>query len=133
MKDIYQNVREYIIEDINVSLSRLGISERIEEVGMATERYQLKTGNIRMTPMLFKELYVIGYMTIIEPKEGDRYYEDSEKYHVVLVSLDYRYINFGGGSNSHKLGRIIYYVDRDVRMNSKRLNCYIEKIQGINI
>ena len=143
--EIRNDVREYILSEVNMTLARLGVSEQVRETLVRDEkyeniiRYQFESAPIRQMPMVFKKLTVGGYMAVITPTdEKHRYYKASEKYHVVFVKLDYRYDLFDGGSNGCGIGYMVFLVDKELPKSFEedswiRPEVYIRKVEGLNI
>ena len=107
---IRQEIKEYIIEDINRSLNRLGIYEPLYEYNCKPDgsdaSNQLRTTSIRQMPVVFDELWIDGSMTVNAP-EG--------KYNYVIVYLRFKYTLLNNrGSNGHELGTISYRVPKDL-------------------
>ena len=138
---IREEIRDYILKDVNKTLERLGVSEKLYENGEEESRYygsyhyNIKTDPIRQFPMIFRELIVEGYMTATETKEGDRYHtEDND---LVVVRLSYRWAHFDHGTNGTDIGVICYHVEKDLpetfdeRYNSPQY--YVRKVKSIEI
>ena len=120
MKRIRPEIREYILSDVNMVLTRLGVSDSAKEIEEFYDKYngqllyKFETPAIKQYPMMFKKAYVDGYMVASEIKEDSRFYELSEKNDIVCVILDWRWESFRRGSNGTDLGRIIYAVRKDL-------------------
>lgn len=107
---IRQEIREYIIEDINRSLNRLGIYESLYEYNCKSNgtdaTYQVRTNSIRQMPVVFDELWIDGYMTINAP---------NGEYNHIIVYLRFKYTLLNNrGSNGHELGTISYRVPKEL-------------------
>lgn len=115
--EIRKEIREYILNDVNLTLSRFGISKDLELVRESVNRdksidYVLCASNIKQFPVMFKELDVDGRMWSMRVNEGDRFYREGT--HLVAVRLGYSYKHFGGGSNGCDIGTILYMVNDDL-------------------
>lgn len=77
MKQIRKDIREYILNDVNFTLARLGISEQVVETcEYDTLDYLFQSAPIRQMPVMFKRLVVDGYMVSVEVKdEKDEFYQ----------------------------------------------------------
>lgn len=119
-KEIRKEIREFILDEINLMLSRLGVNENVVETKEWSDKYETKlhyefeSGAIRQMPMMFKKLYVYGYMTVVSNNEGDRFFELADKWDIVVVNLSYGWKHFGGGSNGTDIGRVIFAVRKDL-------------------
>lgn len=105
-----KSVLDYIVKDIKVSVSRLGINTNfslVEDKEYTTGRPYLKVVStpFQTMPVIFKEINL----------EGDFYarpsMKDDETIEVVIC-LEYRYSCFDGGSNGHRLGNFKYEVEK---------------------
>ena len=145
-KEIRKEIREFILNDVNLTLARLGVSEKALETNAneynygSTLHYEFETPAIKQMPMMFKRTYVDGYMVVVEIKdEKDRFYGWSKDNDIVVVNLNYRWNNFGGGSNGTEIGRIIYAVKKDLPekfedwggMDAREY--YVRKVEGLAI
>lgn len=112
-KEIRKDIRDYILEQVNESLARLGVSEKVVEVREKESRsgekvvYEFESAPIRQTPVMFRKLYIGGYMTAYESSDPNKHIE-------VSVRLDYWYDLFNGGSNGCSIGWIhfVYLEER---------------------
>ena len=144
-KEIRKDVREYILSKVNESLSRLGVSEKVvdtkefEDRCQGTLHYEFESSPIRQSPMLFKELFVKGYMVSIEEKEDSSLYEQSLENDIVVVNIEYAWKSFRGGSNGTDLGRMIFFVKKKLPESFKdktwgnSAEVYIYKYEGLEI
>lgn len=129
--EVSKDVLDYIVSDINLSLTRLGISEPLVDITTDSEKkkgylkYATKSA-IKQMPMIFKELVVSGSIYCEE---------DGEDFYLVSVNLYYSWSSFGGGYNGTELGNIVYRVDKRIpKIESKReLQHYIRKKRGLEI
>ena len=144
-KEIRKDVREYILSQVNESLTRLGVSEKVEEYNINEVRYkdkmqyEFKSAPIRQMPVMFKKLIVSGYMMCIEAQEGDFWYKANQNRDIVVVNLSYRYQHFDMGSNGCEIGRMLFLVDKELpkSFESKIFDDvarnYIFKAEGLQI
>lgn len=108
MKAVNYNVINYIMEDVNLTIARLGINTRLsvmEEQGFIDTFLKVTSKSFQTTPMLFKSINIEGDIFVLKNEKGNCYN--------ITVVLDYRYALFGGGSNGHRLGRIMFEVEKD--------------------
>lgn len=144
--EIRQDIREYILSEVNTVLARLGVSEVVYETKVNEGRlkdklqYEFETAPIRQSPMIFKKLYLSGYMVAVEIKEEDsRFYHLTDENDIVVVNLGYYWESFRGGSNGTELGRMIYAVSKvlpeDFRKDDglDRLSYYVRKLEGLKL
>jgi hypothetical protein len=124
VKEISKHVINYILEDVNVSLSRLGISEPLVEIELLGDKNyrQFETAPIKLSPMIFKKIYVAGTLFLEEKENND----------FIMLSLRYSWTSFGGGSNGTELGSVVYRVEKKIPENDD-LSYYIKKERGIGI
>ena len=139
-KEIRKDVREYILSQVNETLARLGVSEKVVETKEWTDRYDsvlhynFQSAPIRQTPMLFKKLVVDGYMVSTEVKEGEYLYEYTEENDLVVVNLEYSWQSFSRGTNGTEIGRMIFAVGKKLpKEDSKYLEYAIRKLEGLEI
>ena len=70
-KEIRKEIREFILNDVNLTLARLGVSEKALETNAneydhgSTLHYEFETPDIKQMPMMFKRTYVDGYMVVV--------------------------------------------------------------------
>lgn len=145
-KEIRQEIREYILSQVNMKLARLGVdrdateTREFEDKYNGTIHYEFETAAIHQQPMMFKKTYVDGYMVSIEiKKEDDRFFQMYQQYDVVVVNLYWRWESFRGGSNGTELGRIVYAVERDLPEKfggfggEDGRKYYVREIEGMTI
>jgi len=144
MKEIRQEIREFILKDVNQTLARMGVSEEVKETKILTDsrcydsvNYLFESKPIRQMPMMFKEVVVDGRMSTYIQSEHSRYFKVSEKKDVVGVELHYSYNLWGGGSNGCRLGSLVYLVDKDLPENfddeMMPVEYYVKKVEGLTI
>lgn len=124
IKDISKRVIDYIIADVNLSLSRLGISEPLVEIELLGDKVyrQFETAPIKLSPMIFKKINVIGTLFLEEKEYND----------FIMLNLRYSWASFGGGSNGTELGSVVYRVEKKIPKGDD-LSYYIKKERGIGI
>ena len=141
-KEIRKEVRECILSDVNQTLARLEVSENVKETGeheasyYGTLHYEFESDAIRQMPMIFKKLYVTGYMVALDIEESSEYAAYAEEHELIIVELGYAYKLFQGGSNGCDIGRMGYLVKKKIpaRFNVKdEPNYYIKKVKGLTI
>ena len=129
------NVLKYIVKDVNLSVTRLGINTQltiVEDKDYKNEPYlAIDSIPFQTMPMIFKSIKLVGEIYISENK-------NNEEVFYVLVRLDYKYHTFDNGTNGHQLGKIRYEVDKDIQnriggIDERYLRNYITKVQGLEI
>ena len=137
--EIRKQIREYILSDVNQTLARLGVSEKVVETKernslLGNIHYDFESPAIHQMPMMFKKVYVDGYMTAVEIKsDRDRFYELTDENDIVVVNLSYRFKSFEGGSNGTEIGRVIYAVSKELPEHFVCGRNYVQKIEGLLI
>lgn len=77
--------------------------------------------------MLFKEIHIEGNINVIEDEKD----KDICK---VIINLNVGYTYFDGGTNGHKLGRVMYVVDKSYKgTDTKHINIYVDKVKTLAI
>ena len=147
-KEIRKDVRDYILSEVNVLLSRLGVNEGVKETGEKYWKnsdkldYNFKSAPVRQTPMLFKKLYVEGYMVSVDIKDDkDRFYGWTDENDIIVVRLEYSWESFSRGSNGTDIGRLVYAVSKELpetfeskyRSVEETAGMYVTKLEGIEI
>ena len=124
IKEIKKNIIDYILADVNLSLSRLGISEPLVEVELLGDKVyrQFETAPIKLSPMIFEKINVVGTLFLEEKEQND----------FIMINLRYSWRSFGGGSNGTELGSVVYRVEKKIP-ESDDLRYYIKKEHGIGI
>ena len=130
VSEIKQSVIAFILADINLSLSRLGVSENLE-VQQVTDDYIILGSNpIRQMPMMFKKVTIDGTLCLtkddsIKMREGDS---------LINVSLDFKTLTFDDGHNGTRIGSALYRVNSiPENLEEDDIRYYIRKIRGIQI
>ena len=133
MKATYlrEEVKNHILNEVQSSLIRLGINAAIALVVSKDYRgndyLTIESAKFQTMPVMFKYVMIKGTINVDEEsKEGGL---------LVYVSLDYHWKSFTGGTNGTELGRMVFFVDKDLpkEMNEERCGLYIQKIQGLSI
>lgn len=126
-----KEIVNYIINDVELTIKRLGINvqlsiEQCEDYNH--EKFdKLISTSFQTMPMLFKEIHIEGDVNVITK-------ETEEDYCKVIINLDVRYTHFDGGTNGHKLGRIIYIADKSYNgTDTKHINMYVDKVNPLAI
>ena len=145
-KEIRKDVREYILSQVNETLARLGVNEKVVETREYTPRhqqdriyYEFESAPIRQMPMMFKKLVVCGHVISIEVKDGDKYWKAQENgFQIVIAHFQYSYDHFDGGSNGCEIGRMVFLVDPEAPETFESdfgnvANLYVRKVQGLEI
>lgn len=148
-KEIRKDIREYILSEVRTTLMRLGVTEDIKETHESINRYEdllyynFKSTPIRQMPMLFKELYVDGYMTSIEIKsDKDIYFGWTDENDIIVVIIEYSWKSFTRGTNGTEIGRMIFAVSKNLpksfdteneTLKEDRMRGYVYKLEGLNI
>lgn len=145
MKKIRDEIRDYLLTDVNRTLARLGVSEEVKETMIYEDKYRdrlkysFESAPIRQLPMMFAKVIVDGYMVATELEEGSRFARWSAKHDIVVVSVDYRYELFDGGTNGCSIGRIIYAVKKNLPERFDDFagidgrQSYVQKLEGLII
>lgn len=129
--DLRNEVREYILSDVQMTLARLGINAACKFVTEKDYRgndyLTIETSKFQTMPMMFKELYVRGPVGTYE--------EEDKEFYEVSIRLEYCWKSFRGGSNGTDLGTIRYQVEKDMpeRVGEDSVRYYIHKEHGIEI
>lgn len=146
--EIRKEIREYIIEDVNITLSRLGISEALANEEVITDnrtgeivRYEYTAKNIKQLPVMVKTLNVEGDLKAWKPREKDPLFAYVERFDFVYVDLFYHCEKFNGGTNGYEIGYVIYMVDKDLPDNFESelfdkeecVSYYVRKAKGLAI
>lgn len=129
--ELREEIRQYILSDVQMSVMRLCINTAMMLVPgkdyRGNEYTAIESAPFQTMPVMFKKVWLYGTMTIVEEKENS--YE-------VCVSLDYRWESFRGGSNGMELGRVWYEVAKDLPEKfSEHWGCqsYVNKVRGLEI
>lgn len=136
MEKIQKNILDYILKDVNVTLERLGVSEKVEVVEEKDIRgkyyYNIESKPIKVTPMIYKETIMKGAIMDMEAEEGKGLCRKG--YRLIQVGISYGFKYFGGGHNGVELGVALYSVEKDIAEDeAEQLPYMIRKVQSINI
>ena len=128
--EIRKEIIAFILADINLSLSRLGVSEKVEIVEKKDSGIALASKPIKQMPMMFREVTVKGSINIVK----DDSIKVSEDQYLIGVGLDYRTEAFNGGRNGCEIGYIVYKVDSmPEELGEGEIRYYIRKVRRIEI
>lgn len=121
---------EYVLKEVEVTMARLGVYTKFEY--FMTKDYRgddvlkAKSEPFRITPMVFKEIWIEGTFFALNNEEGE--FE-------LGINLGYHWKSFRGGSNGTELGTICYKVDMDMPLPKKIEDfhyCFL-KVKSIEI
>lgn len=133
-----KQVLDYIINDVETTIHRLGINAQlsieIEKDYRGNEYETLVSTDFQTMPMLFKDIHLEGNILVREDVDApDNFLE-------VYIDLDYHYHTFGNCSNGHTLGRIVFEVDKRTNekmkengKESKYISRIVRKVQSLEI
>lgn len=126
-----KEIVNYIINDVELTIKRLGINVQLsieQREDYNHDKFDMIVSTSFQTmPMLFKEIHIEGNINVITK-------ETEEDYCKVVINLDVRYTHFDGGTNGHKLGKIMYVVDKSHNgTDTKYLNMYVDKVRTLAI
>ena len=133
-----KQVLDYIINDVETTIHRLGINAQlsieVEKDYRGNEYEKLVSTSFQTMPMLFKDIRLDGNIAIRDKVDApDDFLE-------VYINLDYYYHTFDNGSNGHTLGSIVFEVDK--RTNEKMIenggksnyiSMIVRKVQSLEI
>ena len=137
-KILSKQVLDYIINDVEITIHRLGInaqlSIKVEKDYRGNEYEKLVSTSFQTMPMLFKEIHLEGSIAIRDKVDSpDDFLE-------VYVKLDYYYHTFDNGSNGHTLGSIVFEVDKRTNEKMKEsgkesnyISMIVRKVQSLEI
>ena len=133
--EIRKEIRDYILNDVNQSLARLGVSEKVSETRESYVKYtdelvyKFRSPSIRQYPVVFKDLYVTGDMTALSDNDKNALFT------TVIVRLEYEWSNFDRGTNGCELGRVWYNVEKELpeKLEPDRVMFYVHKESGLEI
>jgi len=100
-KEINQDVKKYILRDIELTLLRLGINVTLE----MDEHGHIDSTPFQTMPVLFKEWKIYGTCRISE---------DSNDFYYLNISLSLDWKHFGYGENGCSFGGIQYRIRYDI-------------------
>lgn len=137
-KILSKQVLNYIINDVETTIHRLGINAQlsieVEKDYRGNEYETLVSTEFQTMPMLFKDIRLECDVLVRDDVDApDDFLE-------VLINLDYRYHTFNNMSNWHTLGRIIFEVDKqnnekmkESGKESKFISHTVLKVQSLEI
>lgn len=136
MEKIQNNVLDYILKDVNLTLERLGVSEKVEVV---TEKiisdlrwYFIESKPIKVTPMIYKKTIIKGVIMDIEAQEGVGICPKGAR--IIKVNIDYDFSYFNGGHNGVEIGVIYYSAEKNIAQDEKeQLPYMIRKVRSLEI
>lgn len=145
--EIRKEVRDYILNDVNTTLARLGVSERVNETEERVDKfsdrleYMFKSAAIKQMPMMFKKLYVYGHMVCenFAKNESHRFFNLAQNNDIVIVTFSYGYDHFEGGSNGCDIGYMVYAVNKNLPKSFETdftedgRSWFVRKIEGLSI
>lgn len=130
LSEIRQEFIAYILANINLSLSKLGVSENVE-IEKTTDDYMTLTSKpIKQIPMMFKKVTIDG--TLYFPKDDSVTLCEGDV--LIEATLNFRTVTFGDGHNGTKIGYVRYRISaapKDIEPHEVRY--YVRKIRGIEI
>ena len=143
--EIRKEVREYILDEVNKTLARLGISENVKETKEydntyeGLRHYQFESAPIRQMPMMFEKVIVKGYMVAVEQNNDSPYFNLAKNNDIIIVTLDYGYSLFDRGTNGCHIGRMLFAVKKDMPetfedwAGEDGRSFYVRKLRGLEI
>jgi len=143
--EIRKDFLALILAAVQETIGRLGIYEPLQHLTRSFSWECYKTGPIRQTPMMFKDLKLrctIGRVEIVS--EDHPWFKTQQGFDIVEVSLFYEWTYFNNrGSNGNSLGSMYFAIDRDAykfpedEAGQKRLavdiGVFLRKLQGLEI
>lgn len=126
-----KEIVNYIISDIELTLQRLGINVQLSIEQCEDYKHEkfdkLISTSFQTVPMLFKEIHIEGDINVMTKAT-------EEDYCKVIINLGVSYAYFDGGTNGHKLGRVMYVVDKSYNgTDTKHINIYVDKVKTLAI
>lgn len=126
-----KEIVNYIISDIELTLQRLGIKVQLSIEQCEDYKHEkfdkLISTSFQTVPMLFKEIHIEGDINVMTKAT-------EEDYCKVIINLGVSYAYFDGETNGHKLGRVMYVVDKSYNgTGTKRINIYVDKVKTLAI
>lgn len=130
--EIRKEVLEYIISDLQTSVTRLGINAelgiKVEKDYRGKEYLAIESTRFQTQPVLFRECWLDGTISINEKDEN-------EKGFFIYIMMDYRWRSFAGGFNGTDFGRAHFFVEKDLpeRLTKDNVWCYVRRVSGIEV
>lgn len=137
MREIEQIVLDYILEDVNKTLERLGISEKVtianSEAWSNRMAYFLESKPIKVTPMIYRETKMDGKIYDMEAEWGKGLCPDRGR--IIVADVGYQFQYFDGGSNGVDLGTAYYAIHsmNIIGENKEGLKYLIRKVKPMNL
>ena len=133
-----KQVLDYIINDVEITIHRLGINAQlsieVEKDYRGNEYEKLVSTSFQTMPMLFKDIRLDGNIAIRDKVDAPNDFLE------VYVYLYYYYHTFDNGSNGHTLGRIVFEVDKRTNEKMKEsgkesnyISMIVRKVQSLEI
>ena len=129
--ELRQEIKDYILSEVQVSVMRLGINAQLMFVTdkdyRGNEYIKIESSKFQTMPMMFKEIWIEGRVTVIDS-------EDEGKQEV-SISLEYHWQSFRGGSNGTDIGYIYFEVEKDLpeKIKEDSARFYVRKMKGLEI
>ena len=132
---IRKDALEFIMNDISITLSRLGIHDKFEDMTFEEDKkwktckFQATIPDIRTTPMIFKRLSLIATIYVQPGQEDD-------EYNHVSVNLRFSFTSFNNGLNGTEIGNVKYGVRKNIPEQAKFKDLgyyYIVKEESLKI
>lgn len=127
--EIRKEVIDFIVDDINLSLSRLQVSEKVKVTKISDKIIELNSDPIKQVPMMFKKVTVHGTMSVKDNVACFTEVSLKDNEHIIYVGLDFVTTRFDDGRNRHGIAFVIYKIcpmPKDLIENE--INDYICKI-----
>ncbi len=126
-----KEIVNYIISDIELTLQRLGINVQLSLEQCEDYRHEkfdkLISTSFQTMPMLFKEIHIEGDINVMTKAT-------EEDYCKVIINLGVSYAYFDGGTNGHKLGKVMYVADKSYKgTDTEHINMYVDKVKTLAI
>lgn len=136
MEKIQKNILDYILKDVNVTLERLGVSEKVEVVSeniiSGLRWYFIESKPIKVTPMIYKKTIIKGAIMDIEAQEDMGICPKGAR--IIKVDIDYDFSYFNGGHNGVDIGVIYYSAEKNIAEDeAEELPHMIRKVRSIEI
>lgn len=130
VSSIQKNVLDYILNDVKLSLSRLGINTELSVEETSKGGIKLQSNPFQTMPVLFKNLYIDGNVYVIDSKDD----EDSG-FNYIRIDMNYRWETFNRGYNGTSLGYITYRVRKDINesITLDDMDYHVRKDESLSI
>lgn len=130
--ELREEVKEFILSEVQMSVMRLGISAPlvlvVDKDYRCSEYLAIESAKFQTSPVLFKEVWISGVISVFDEDQNVNCYN-------VVVTLNYNWRSFRGGTNGTELGDIRFLVDKELpeKMSKDSAHYYVSKAQGIEI